>query len=120
MPCSAPPKVTNEVSQFLTGDCLALFLDSGLYRYQHLSQIIGGRAVFALSDGPSGQFCAYATNNYKDVKEKHLKFLQFWEKLEVVAIARCEKIKPVGAMPCKIFARNNQIVWNRNIKPTLD
>ena len=118
--CSAPQKVANEVSKFLRGDCLALFLDSGIYRYQHLSQAPAGRAVFALSDGASGQFCGYATNNYKDVKESTFEILAPWDKLEVVAIARCEKVKPVGANPCKIFARNNKIVWTLNLKSTLD
>lgn len=118
--CSAPPKVANKVSKFLRGDCLALFLDSGMYRYQHLSQAPAGRAVFALSDDASGQFCGYATNNYKDVKESTFEILAPWDKLEVVAIARCEKVKPVGAKSCKIFARNNKIVWTLNIKSTLD
>lgn len=118
--CTAPPKVTSEVFQFLTGNCRAMFLDTGAFRYQHLSQAIGGRAVFALSDSSAGQFCGYATNNYKDVKESSFEIQAPWDKLEVVAIARCESVKAKGAPPCKVFARNNEVVWTFNKKSTLD
>ena len=118
--CSAPPKVTSEVSQFLSGNCRAMFLDSGAFRYQHLSQAMGGRAVFALSDSTAGQFCGYATNNYKDVKESSFEIQAPWDKLEVVAVARCESVKPANAPPCKVFARNNDVVWTFSKKSTLD
>jgi hypothetical protein len=118
--CSAPPKVVSEISQFLTGNCRAIFLDDGAFRYQHLSHAIGGRAVFALSDSSVGQYCGYATNNYKDVKESAFEIQAPWDKLEVVAIARCESVKPAGAPPCKVFARNNEVVWKFIKKSTLD
>ena len=68
----------------------------------------------------AGQYCGYATNNYKDVNESSLDFKVPWDKLEVVAIARCESVKAAGTPPCKVFARNNEIVWTFTKKSTLD
>jgi len=118
--CTAPPKVSSEASQFLRGNCRDMFLDSGAFRYQHLAQAMFGQAVFALTDSSAGQYCGYATNNYKDVKEGAFEIKAPWDKLEVVAIARCESVKASGAPPCKVFARNNEIVWTFTKKSTLD
>jgi len=117
---NAPPQVEQIARNFLKGNCLDLFLDPGSYKYQHLATNIvvkqsgGAGAVFALSDGPTGQYCGYATSNYKDVKESSLEITAPLQKLEAVAIARCEATKPRNnRSPCKIFAINNDVVWKR-------
>jgi len=124
---NAPPQVDQMARKYLKGNCLGLFLDSGSYKYQHLATNIvvkqsgGVGAVFALSDGPTGQYCGYATSNYKDVKESSFEITAPIQKLEAVAIARCEATKPQNNKnPCKIFAINNDIVWKFNEKSTLD
>ncbi len=117
---NAPPQVEQIARNFLKGNCLDLFLDPGSYKYQHLATNVvvkqsgGIGAVFALSDGPAGQYCGYATSNYKDVKESSLEVTAPLQKLEAVAIARCEATKTQNNKnPCKIFAINNDIVWKR-------
>jgi len=117
---NAPPQVEQIARNFLKGNCLDLFLDPGSYKYQHLATNVvvkqsgGIGAVFALSDGPAGQYCGYATSNYKDIKESSLEVTAPLQKLEAVAIARCEATKTQNNKnPCKIFAINNDIVWKR-------
>lgn len=112
--CAAPQQVTQEASRYLRGNCLAMFTDSGFFKYQHMSQAIGGRAVFALAVGANDQYCGWASNNHRDVKESSFEILAPWEKLQVVAIARCEEAKPASVKePCRVFARSNEIVWSK-------
>jgi hypothetical protein len=112
--CAAPQKVMEESSKILKGNCLALFLNADMYQYQHVAQApLGGRAVIAVSDSIRGQYCAWSSNRHWDVQDQMLTPSVAWEKLETVAIARCEAVKPDSVKePCRIFSRNNDIVWN--------
>jgi hypothetical protein len=120
--CSAPTKVLDESSKVLRGNCLTLFLDSRMYQYQHVAQApLGGRAVMAVSDSAQGQYCAWSSNRHWDVQDQMLTPSVAWEKLEAVAIARCEEVKPSSVKePCRIFSRNNTIVWGIKKPTSLD
>ena len=121
--CSAPKLVAETANKDLSGTCRAIFLDSGYYRYQHVANApFGGRAVLALADDPQyGQFCAWARGGMGDIQDSAFDMAIAWEKIEFVAIARCETSKPEYVKaPCKIYARNNDIVWHDKNKTGLD
>jgi len=111
--CAAPQKIQEEAAIFLYGKCLTMFTEGGPRTYQYrVSRDL--KNVFALSDDGRGkQWCAISANTPDEIRPDSL----FsgpntipWEKVEVVAIARCEAIKPAGAPPCRVFAHNNDIV----------
>jgi len=120
--CAAPIKVRDEASLYLRGRCLEQFLDSGVHRYQHYAQSGTGQVVLALSDdGRGNQVCAQSSNNPNEVRGWGLLINTVtWDKLEIIAVARCESIRPASAPPCRVFARNNDIVWKEVKKSTLD
>lgn len=121
--CSAPKLVAETANKDLSGACRAIFLNSELGKYQHVAQVVLGRAVLALADDPQyGQFCAWSNGGYNDIHDSlTILGLVAWEKLELVAIARCEAAKPEYVKaPCKIYARNNDITWHDKKKVGLD
>lgn len=119
--CSAPTKVKDEASRYLQGPCLSMFLDSGVGRYQYVSQAATGRAAFALASDQGGQACGMATNMAFDVTESSFFYLPAVERIEAVAIYRCEKSKaPSVKAPCRVFARGNEIVWNRGLSKGME
>lgn len=121
--CAAPQAVTESANRHLKGACRDIFLNSGAYQYQHVAQApLGGRAVLALADDPKyGQFCAWSSNRHWDIQDKSMEIRSQWEKLEIAAIGRCEEIKPAHVKtPCKVFSRNNEIIWGQQKKIGLD
>ena len=75
----------------------------------------------AIDPKTGAQSCGYATNHPYDVKENALEITTTWEKLDAVAIARCESARPAGlTTPCRVFARRNEIVWGKAGKTGLD
>jgi hypothetical protein len=113
--CTAPPLVKEQAAQILKGQCLDLFLNGSLGGYQHVVHEIAGKAVFALGidDKTGRQRCGIGRSNV-DVGQQALGLsgnAVSWEQLESIAIARCEASVSSG-LPCKVFARNNDIVWN--------
>lgn len=121
--CSAPKIVAETANKDLSSACRAIFLDSGYFRYQHVANApLGGRAVLALSDDPQyGQSCAWARGGMGDVQDSALDMAIAWEKIEFVAIARCEAAKPANVKtPCKVYSRNNKIVWRDTRQTGLD
>lgn len=121
--CAAPQAVTESANRSLKGACREMFLNTGMYQYQHVAQApLGGRAVLALADDPVyGQYCAWSSNRYWDIQDKSLEIRSQWEKLEIAAIGRCESVKPGNVKtPCKVFSRNNEIIWGQQKKTGLD
>jgi len=118
--CAASPIVTEKVGNSLKGACKELFLKGGIGSYQHTATVhINGKAVFALAEDSSGaQKCSYARSGFDLGTTAILETpgsASGWEQLESIAIARCEAVASPVKAPCKIYARNNNIVWgNKN------
>lgn len=115
--CATPPDVKSKAQSILgDGKCFLIFTDDGLHRYQHVAQM--ARAVFALAKDQAGQACGWASNRWGDVNDGVLISLPNYEKLETVAIARCEAAKQGTSVksPCRIFARGNEVVWGNSAK----
>lgn len=114
--CAAPQRVKEEAGRSLNGPCLALFLNGSLGGYQHVVHEIAGKAVFALSvdEKTAHQKCGITRSNV-DVGQQAFGLCGnavSWEQLEAIAIARCEG-SGIDGPPCRIYARNNEIVWNK-------
>ena len=113
--CTAPAHVQKQASETLTGACLAMFLEQGPYKYQAAANM--GLAAFAVAIDPkTGEMaCGKATNYYGDVADGLFIFLPPMDRLEAVAIQRCEQIKPTTLnSPCRLFAKGNDIVWGKD------
>lgn len=112
--CVASQHVKDQATRYLSGDCLALFLDSGLGGYQYVANAPTGRAAFALASDPNGQSCGMATNMHYDIAENLFLSLPNVDRVEALAIQRCEQRKSTSInAPCRTFARNNEVVWRK-------
>jgi hypothetical protein len=120
-----PQSNLDAADKYLGSACKAMFLRNDLRGYQFWSQspLNSKQAVFALAIDPKTgtQSCGYATNHPYDVKENALEITTTWEKLDAVAIARCESARPASlTTPCRVFSRRNEIVWGKAGKTGLD
>ena len=105
---SAPPQVQQEASQTLRPQCLKMFLDS---TYQYVAKV-NGRAAFAIADDTKGQICGAANNH--DLQDGVFINLPPIDRLEALAIERCEKARPSYIQaPCRLYARGSEIVWKK-------
>jgi hypothetical protein len=108
--CAAPGAIKEKATSFLKGPCLDLFNKGWPFGYQHFAHQFRARAVFAYADVSAGTVCGTASQH--DVIDPK------WEFVETLAIARCEEAKKTlnspNEAPCKIFARNNEIVIDKN------
>ena len=114
---TAPPVATSQkAAEFLPTACLNLFYD---LNYQNPAQ--REKAVFAYVKDKDGYACAIA--NPQIVGDGVLYYsIPTWEKLETVAIARCEAAKGYNKIktPCRVFAYGNEIVWEKNDRQNHD
>ena len=87
----------------------------GLTKYQHVAQApLGGSAVFALAVDGSNQYCGWSSMLDSAIDPGFF-VKDFPEQIEVLAIAHCEAVKPESvSAPCRVYARNNNIVWKSN------
>jgi len=105
---SAPKQVAEEAARYLRQPCLSAFLDG---RYQYVA-MVNGRAAFALADDTNGQACGFANNH--DVRDGLFINLPPVDRLEALALQRCESGKPnYIKAPCRLFARGAEIVWKK-------
>ena len=108
--CAAPPEIQQEATRYLSKQCLDIFLSSN---YQYVARV-NGRAAFALAEQGSYQVCGAANNH--DIQDGLLINLPPIDRLEALAIQRCEAAKPVNfTAPCKLFARGQEIVWKKSM-----
>ena len=121
--CAAPRATKENASKYLSGTCLELFLNSGLGGYQLVvNRPLNNEAVFAVATREDGaQKCA-AARNMLDINTHGLsqeyEGESLYAALEAIAIARCEEIgKGQPFTRCRIFARRNDIVWNKVNEP---
>jgi hypothetical protein len=115
--CAAPQIVKEKASSILSPVCYDLFTDSGLLRYQNLAHQFRGKAVFAYGKDNAGSVCAYAS-----ISEAPDLYSLFdppkWSTIETLALGKCEAKRKEGGLvnsPCKVFARNNEIVWGTSL-----
>lgn len=114
MGCAASESVRQEAQMYLKGACLDMFLASGPGKYQYVANSPTGRAAFALASDGGLQSCGMATNMSWDVADSLLISLPNVDKVEALAIQRCEKAKSASIKtPCRTFARGDQIVWGK-------
>lgn len=116
--CAASQQVVDKIGNSLRGECRDAFLRGGSGSYQHVATVhVNGKAVFALADDGSGnQKCGYARSGFDLGTNAILETpggASGWGQLEAIAIARCEAVTSSVKSPCKIFARNNEIVWGQ-------
>ena len=102
--CSTPPTAIPKISSLLSESCRRLMTSSGIMDYQYTVQSPVGKGVFALAKEGDSQVCATST-----VRDG----ISEWTGLEQLAISRCEdQRRNTGiSTPCKIFARNFEVVW---------
>jgi hypothetical protein len=118
MGCAAPQQVVEQASKILIGECKELFLSQKNGGYQHVAQIhANGKAVFAFAQENGLQKCGMARSGF-DLPAQGKLFetpgsSSGWEQLEVIAISRCEQQSSSIKTSCKVFARNNEIVWGK-------
>lgn len=117
--CAAPKATQVEASRYLKEPCLSLFLNGSLGGYQHVvNRPFNAQAVMAVAEDPQtgAQKCGIA-RNIIDINGAHVFAADYtgeklWAALESISIGRCEEL--AGAGRCKVFARNNQILWNQS------
>ena len=111
--CATPgPFPKEKAALFLKGACYQLFIGA----YQSYTNILWiPKAAYALSaDSNGAQSCAMAWR--REVTDDFWTEDASWEKIEALALSRCEDYKlknNTSSSPCKIYARNNEIVWDQ-------
>jgi hypothetical protein len=119
--CAASPQIQEQASKDLVGNCLQLFLNSGVGGYQYVANAATGRAAFALASDTGGQSCGMATNMSYDVSDSLFLSLPNVDRVEALAIQRCEQAKqPNIKSPCRTYARNNTIVWRNALSKGME
>jgi len=132
--CAAPEAVRKEASLTLNGTCKELFLDSSGRAYQHMSQSLTisqeHGCSFALSIADNGnQVCGWSCS--LDVWEGKECNAGCWNEhtsaeIDALAMGGCEKMRQQsqGSTPtnnsCKIYARDNNIIWNKKSYESLE
>ena len=121
MGCSTPNHVKEEAERILKGECLNLFLNSSVGNgYQYVANFATGRAAFALAVDGNNQACGMATNMHWDTTDSILFSTPNLDRMEAIAINRCEKNKPANLQSsCRTFAKNNDIIWQKTIESGL-
>jgi hypothetical protein len=107
--CAVTPSQTAELQKYLGDQCYELITMPGVanYKYHATHFFPGVHAYFALaSDGKDRQVCSFSTISEGLGLDNHNK---------IVAISRCENLRASYGIqsPCKIFARNYQIVYDK-------
>ena len=123
--CAAPGHIKEAASKHLSGECLELFLNGTPnqgYQYQAQSPA-AGNPVFAVAKLERGGVVCAKADDFWDLPPQNCKGFNCnhpWEEIEAVALARCEvylkKVEPNSAARCKIYARGNNIVWDKDVQ----
>ncbi len=114
--CSTPANIKSNVANIIPpGACYDFYVKGGLGTYQHNAQMFNPKAAFALAmDDNKSHVCGAASR--KEVCDDTWTTDCTWEKVEALAISRCELFREQGRFSvkssCKPFARNNEIVWD--------
>ena len=111
--CATPPTVKEKASSILKTVCMEMF-DGRFQRFQLNIR----PPIFALAVDGDGQACGMAA--MIDAQDSFMT-MGTSQKIETIAIARCEAAKPASVKaPCKVFARGNEIVWDKKLNIGLE
>jgi len=123
--CAAPGHIKEEAQKVLNGECLEIFLDGTPnqgYQYQAQSPAAGNPVLAVAIVRGNLNVCAKADDLW-DLPKHSCKGFNCdlpWEEIEAVALARCEvhlkKVEPNSSARCKIYARGNNIVWDKDVQ----
>jgi hypothetical protein len=117
-----PAKVKQDSAKILTPYCYDMFTATGANTYQFSASMINAtennvRGVFAfVKDNNGNSSCGWAADVELVDNLCLIDCMPSQTELEALAIQRCEALKPKGVSfedPCKIFAVNNKIIWDK-------
>lgn len=116
--CAAPGNVKDKANSIM-GDssCHALFINNDFASYQHCTHQFSPKCVFALAkDSSNNQSCAFARKWELVDNLCVLNCGATITQIEALALSRCEEAKSKmnvdPSSPCKVFAHNNDIIWD--------
>ena len=113
--CAAPGQVKNQAKNIMgDGPCYNLFTANGMWDYQWDCNDLSARCIFALAKDNNGkQACAFM--RHTELQNNSMIVLDgaTQTQLESGAVARCENFRKQNNVDsaCKVFAKNNEIVW---------
>lgn len=118
--CTASPQLKLQAQSVLRGQCLDMFLNAVPGKYMYVANSPTGSAAFALASDAGGQACGFATNMNADTTDSLWFSKPGVDKMEAVAIARCEANKPLSVKaPCRTYAKKNKIIWENSLESGL-
>ena len=100
--CTTPDTLKPKLHQYLSQQCFDLFTDSAL-GYSHLAGHPVAGATFAIAGDKNKQVCAWASTRDSGNSYRTMEFM---------ALSKCEDLRVRSGItaPCKIFAKNFDIV----------
>ena len=100
--CTTPEALKSKLHQYLSQQCFDLFTDSAL-GYSHLAGHPVAGTTFAIAGDKNKQVCAWASTRDSGNSYRTMEFM---------ALGKCEdlRVKSGITSPCKIFAKNFDIV----------
>lgn len=114
--CATPQHIKEQAASILSPACYATFTDGSLLRYQQLTHQLNAKVVFAYATDENGYVCAYASK--VEAPEIHDLVGEVpWSSVETIALSKCEALRVTTKVKssCKVFARNNDIVWDKKV-----
>jgi hypothetical protein len=114
--CATPQHIKEQAANILSPACYATFTDGSLLRYQQLTHQINAKVVFAYATDENGYVCAYASK--VEAPEVHDLVGEVpWSSVETIALSKCEDKRRTTNVKssCKVFARNNDILWDKKV-----
>jgi hypothetical protein len=112
--CAAPGPVKEKANNILKPVCYEKFIDNSLGSYQHFAHQFSPKVVFAYAEDASSYVCGDAYWGELVDNMCLVGCSPTWSQIEALALSRCESAKSPSfdkKKPCKLFARNNEIVW---------
>jgi hypothetical protein len=115
--CAAPGVVKDKAATVMgNSTCYDLFVDNGFMSYQHCTHQISPKCVFAMAKNSEGkQACAFARKLELVDNLCVVNCDATLTQIEALALSRCEeakaKLPEFKNVPCKVFAHNNDLLW---------
>jgi hypothetical protein len=114
--CATPQHIKEQAANVLSPSCYATFTDGSLFRYQQLTHQFNAKVVFVYATDENGYVCAYASK--AEAPEVHDLVGEVpWSSVETIALSKCEDLRRTTKVKssCKVFARNNDILWDKKV-----
>lgn len=114
--CATPQHIKEQAANVLSPACYATFTDGSLLHYQQLTHQFNAKVVFVYATDENGYVCAYATKF--EAPEAHDLVGEIpWSSVETIALSKCEALRITTKVKssCRVFARNNDILWDKKV-----